>query len=216
MKEFILSIRELIFWKEIVLDSRYDKRKFVDIIILTFGSFLLLGISILLGLIIFSNYEFVYSYSILICVGVFPYCYIDKCYPKWNEEIISNMKWSVKLVCVMLLVLFFINLYFGHKNTIMMLLLGIKYLIVSFSEELLFRCYIQKILETQFKKITATIVQSLLFAFLFHSGLPLILNLLVRFPAGGLLSIIYKKTKNINYPISIHFMYDMIINIIWL
>ena len=98
----------------------------------------------------------------------------------------------------------------------MMLLLGIKYLIVSFSEELLFRCYIQKLLETQFKKITATIVQSLLFAFLFYSGLPLILNLLVRFPAGGLLSIIYKKTKNINYPISIHFMYDMIIHIIWL
>lgn len=199
-----------------LLLHNYDKRKSVDIGILLIGSLWLLGFVSFLGIIFLGNYEFSYSMSVLLCLGVFPYFYMGKAYPALNQQLPTHLRYWKILLLLAVIVIAIVNIGFGSKSLTDVALIGMRYLIVAVSEEVLFRYYIQHLLEEQCTKWGAILLQACLFAFLLHSGLPILLNLFVRLPAGVILTLIFHKTRNLSIPIVIHLLYDAIIHIIWL
>lgn len=196
--------------------QKYNKRKLADVGILLIGSMWLLGFVSFLGIIFLGNYDLSYTMSVLICLGVFPYCYIGRCYPYMNRVLPRYLKYWKFLAGLTIIVLFTVNHLTVNRSVAEIGFIGLKYLIVAVSEEILFRYYLQTLLEEQFSEWLALFLQTFLFAFLLHSGLPLSLNLFIRLPAGILLTLIFKRTGDLSIPIIIHLLYDAIIHIIWL
>ncbi|MDT0622852.1 CPBP family intramembrane glutamic endopeptidase [Croceitalea vernalis] len=81
---------------------------------------------------------------------------------------------------------------------------------VSFSEELLFRGYVLKNFMSSFNKYIALVLSSLIFA-LMHGANPNIdlFPLINLFLAGILLGISYIYTKNIWFPVGLHFSWNI-------
>lgn len=100
----------------------------------------------------------------------------------------------------------FLKLNFSFKELILSILV---YIIVAIAEEVLFRGYILRNLMYSFNKYVALIVSSLLFA-MAHGFNPNMswFSYLDLFLAGLLLGISYIYTKNLWYPIALHFSWN--------
>jgi len=81
--------------------------------------------------------------------------------------------------------------------------------IIAVSEEGFYRCIIQNCLEKGMPIIWAIIFQSLLFALLNHSAYSVFENIVYRFPAGLVLSLLAKKF-GLSASISLHFINNIL------
>lgn len=176
----------------------------------------MLSVSSLLGLIFLIDYNIVYSISVALCLGVFPWISMWFVEEQQNRELAEYFKYTKSLLLFSLMIISIINFYVDSLDILSCLIISIKYIIVAISEELLFRYYVQNQFEKQFSVIFATLFQVLIFAFVLHSGFPFLLNLLIRVPSGITLTYLFKKSKNLSLIISIHFLYNTIIHILWL
>lgn len=89
---------------------------------------------------------------------------------------------------------------------------GLEYIlsvfIIAFSEEFLFRHFL--INDSNNKYIL--LISSLVFAFIVHINEPLFSNLLIRFPLGLVLGIVFRKKKNLIGCIVLHFIYNLMMS----
>lgn len=185
-------------------------------LLLVFIGVWMLGVSSLLGMMFLIDYNIVYSISVALCLGIFPWIsmwFIEK---QQNRELATYFKYTKSLLLLSLMIIGAISFYVGSMDILSCLTISIKYIIVAISEELLFRYYVQNQFEKEFSVILATLLQALIFALVLHSGFPFLLNLLIRVPSGIALTYLFKKSKNLSLIISIHFLYNTIIHILWL
>lgn len=103
--------------------------------------------------------------------------------------------------------IFFIKVNFDVKE---LMILIITYTIVAITEEVVFRGYILKNLMSSFNKYTALIVTSIIFS-IAHGLNPNIdlLSFLNLFLAGIVCGLSYVYTKNLWFPIAIHFSWNL-------
>lgn len=101
----------------------------------------------------------------------------------------------------------FVHILFDAKELILSISL---FIIVSFTEEVLFRGYILKNLMTSFNKYVALIISSILFA-IAHGINPNIdlLSLINIFLAGIILGLTFIHTKNLWFPIALHLSWNL-------
>lgn len=101
----------------------------------------------------------------------------------------------------------FVKAIFNPKEIIISILL---YLIVAIIEEVLFRGYVLRNLMISFNKYIALIISSLLFSIMhgFNPNIDL-MGFLDLFLAGTLLGISYIYTKNLWFPIALHFSWNL-------
>jgi membrane protease YdiL (CAAX protease family) len=101
----------------------------------------------------------------------------------------------------------FVEFNFSFKKIILYCIL---FLLVAFTEEIIFRGYFLKKLMLSFNKYTALIITSFLFA-MFHGANPNMsfLSFLDLFLGGLLLGISYIHTKNLWFPIALHFSWNL-------
>lgn len=186
----------------------------LDVIFLSFGAVWMLSFCLILGNIFKLNNEIVYVISVFISLNYIPRKYIKKKYSYFLKDI--NKINKIDIVMFLFGNIFLIYFYIKTNNVVAYLpLVIIKFMVVAISEEILYRIYLQKILEKIFTVRIALLLQSFMFAFILHSGLPVILNLLLRFPIGIILTCIYKKNNRIDIPILIHYFYNFIIIMIF-
>ncbi|MGQ8338313.1 lysostaphin resistance A-like protein [Sunxiuqinia sp. A32] len=95
-------------------------------------------------------------------------------------------------------------------NLLNIFLTIILFMIVSFSEELLLRGYVLRNLMISFNKYVALLVSSILFS-LMHAFNPNVstIGLVNIFLAGILLGITYIHTKNLWFPLGLHFSWNL-------
>jgi len=101
----------------------------------------------------------------------------------------------------------FKEIVFDGKETIISVLI---FIFVAFAEEVLFRGYILRNLMISFNKYVALIISSLLFS-LIHGSNPNmdLFSFFDLFLAGILLGISYIYTKNLWFPIALHFSWNL-------
>ena len=110
---------------------------------------------------------------------------------------------SVVLIVILSLVL----IQFVEFNLI------IHFLAIGISEEILFRDLHLSYLQEKIGTLSSVIITSLLFALILHMGESLLINLLVRFPIGLILSMIRIKL-GLAEAIGAHWLYDVVVTII--
>lgn len=90
----------------------------------------------------------------------------------------------------------------------------IHIMVIGITEEIMMRGIVFNDLEEKFNTVIAIVLNSLIFAFIYHSGSDLLSNLLVRFPLGLILSLVRVKTKNVYNSIVMHSWYNMLMLVI--
>lgn len=191
-------------------------RTILETLFLLFASIWLLGLFSLVGLILYQDYTIVYSISVAICLIVFPWLTMWFIDVRQNKRLAASFKYSKSLFIASIIIVSLLNYLVNRLDLVAFTSIVIKYSIVALGEELLFRYYIQNQLEKQFSILGATILQAVLFAFILHSGFPILLNLMIRVPSGIILTYLFKKSNNLPLVIAIHFLYNAIIHIMWL
>lgn len=83
--------------------------------------------------------------------------------------------------------------------------------VVALSEEFLTRGVLINKLSKTFPPVLSLILSSLCFAFIFHSNVSMLMNLLIRLPLGLLLGFLYMKAKNLRTPILVHWVYNVLV-----
>ncbi|MCH5278369.1 MAG: CPBP family intramembrane metalloprotease [Christensenellaceae bacterium] len=95
------------------------------------------------------------------------------------------------------------------------LLLIVQNLIVAFSEEFICRGVFIFTLNRGIKsKLIVGIISIMVFVFVFHSGAPLMENLIWRLPMSIVIVSIYLKRNSIYIPFAIHFTYNIIVSLV--
>ncbi|HEO6712702.1 TPA: CPBP family intramembrane metalloprotease [Streptococcus agalactiae] len=84
-------------------------------------------------------------------------------------------------------------------------------LVVSASEEVLFRYILYRLLREDYSKLIVVLITSLLFGFILHMNYPVIDNLLIRTPLGLLFSILAMKF-GLQYSIATHWLYNLVVS----
>lgn len=191
-------------------------KNFINVLVLSFGSTWLFSVISFLGFTLFNNYILVYTLSISISIGLFPYLYVERLDQEINKNLSNYLKGSLFAILISFLIAFAFNYISNSFNFYSFLVLFFQYLTVAICEELLFRYYLQNILEKFLSFKIALILQSLLFAFLLHSGLPNVINLVFRLPSAICLTLIFRKSKNLSIVCFLHFLYDISLHIFYL
>ena len=86
---------------------------------------------------------------------------------------------------------------------------GLLYAGVGICEEIFSRGIIFFKLKSRFSTIASVIISALIFAFVFHTAGGLYGNILIRFPIGIVLSLIYIRSKDLYTSMFLHSAYDM-------
>ena len=81
---------------------------------------------------------------------------------------------------------------------------------IAICEECFYRGFLQKIMEKRISFILAIIIQSFCFAILNHSAQPLLENIIYRWPAGVILTIIARK-YGLSNSILVHYMHNLLV-----
>ena len=177
----------------------------LEIVLLTFGTTWLMSLIMIIGFSFHVRFFYVYTGSVALSLFIIPYLYIERNHYEINVNIKKGL--SLRTFVFLLLGILLIwqyNLALEKISEIALLEFIIQFLVVSVSEEYLYRCCVQEILCKIFSFKLSTIIQSILFAFILHTSLPFYLNLFLRFPMGLLLTYIHKKNSLANI-IFIHF-----------
>ncbi len=84
-------------------------------------------------------------------------------------------------------------------------------MIISASEEFLFRFVLYKILRKHYRYWPTIMITSLFFGFVLHLNYPFMDNLLLRTPAGSLFSLMTSRL-GLQYAISGHWFYNLVVS----
>ncbi len=90
------------------------------------------------------------------------------------------------------------------------LLMFFSWLIISFSEEILYRGVMQRRMSFLFGQIPGLILASLLFAFAGHIREPFFDNLIYRLPFGIILGFLYLRKQSLFVPILVHCVFNFL------
>ena len=88
--------------------------------------------------------------------------------------------------------------------------LSIRWLIVAFGEEVLYRGIIQRRLSNLCGKYCGLLLASLVFAFVGHFRAPLADNLVLRLPFGLILGYLYLRSRSLLLPIITHWGFNVL------
>lgn len=130
--------------------------------------------------------------------------------PKILYKKIDGYDYQIKLrpvSVVLIVILSLVLIQFVEFNLI------IHFLAIGISEEILFRDLHLSYLQEKIGTLSSVIITSLLFALILHMGESLLINLLVRFPIGLILSMIRIKL-GLAEAIGAHWLYDVLVTII--
>lgn len=120
---------------------------------------------------------------------------------------IPKKQWIATAV-IYLLVLPFVTVYIGHEISYLYV---IHLMVISLAEEFYCRGVLNSKLQKHFSELVALLFSSLIFALVFHFDESLWQNLLLRFPLGLLLGVLYNKTRNLYIPIVVHTIYNSLV-----
>lgn len=186
------------------------------VLITTFCGIWLFGLLSTVGLVFKQDYDMVYTLSVVVSFLLLPYGFVSYLEPGLNRDVANYCRFWLPCLIISLLSSVLFNVLFGRLDGLGFLGISLKYGSVAFSEELLCRYYSQNLLEKELPYWLAICLQAALFSFALHSGFPFHLNLLLRFPIGIILTIICQKTKSLPLVMGIHYLYDMVIHLLWL
>ncbi|WP_205401979.1 CPBP family intramembrane glutamic endopeptidase [Streptococcus lutetiensis] len=183
-------------------------RRHYDLILYSVGLIVIASLIYVLGtsLVFFSssdNLQLSYLIS-LICfmpLGfiILPH-YISKRGGLYSDNKDVTFNWKSYLVVAV--IIFLINYFFLGSTEYF------KQMIISMSEEFLFRFVIYKILRKNYSYIQAIVIGSLLFGVVLHLNYPLMDNLLVRAPLGLLFYILATKF-GLQYAVAGHWIFNL-------
>jgi hypothetical protein len=126
-----------------------------------------------------------------------------------------QFKIDKKSICCMLVIILFLAISIFRLSQVAVKtefwIIIMQFFAVAISEEVMIRGIISKELSRCFSLVITVLISAICFAFVYHSNMPPIDNLLFRFPLGILLSFIYIYTNNITCPILSHFAYNIFI-----
>jgi membrane protease YdiL (CAAX protease family) len=88
--------------------------------------------------------------------------------------------------------------------------LSIRWLIVAFGEEVLYRGIIQRRFSNLCGRYCGLILASLVFAFIGHFRAPLADNLMLRLPFGLTLGYLYLRSQSLLFPIGMHWGFNVV------
>ncbi|MCY7825150.1 CPBP family intramembrane metalloprotease [Bacillus spizizenii] len=88
----------------------------------------------------------------------------------------------------------------------------VHYTVSCFGEELLFRGILQKRMTDNMNSIIAILLCAIIFSVGFHQDSNLVDNLIIRFPLGFILGLIYHKTKSLFPSTTLHLAYNMFVS----
>lgn len=149
--------------------------------------------------------------------GIIPALFYNK-YLKGSNKKIFNLSIKKSLstaISFLLLSGFVIFLLINLESSMLVAPFIFHFIIVAITEEFVMRGLITKQLVHIFNdEWLALVLSALIFAFVFHSARDIASNLLFRFPLGFSLSLVYKKTKSLELPIILHWLYNSVISVL--
>ena len=107
-------------------------------------------------------------------------------------------------------VIFSRNTEIFHMPITIILLMFFSWLVISFSDEILYRGIMQRRLSFLFGQIPGLILASVLFAFAGHTREPFFDNLIYRLPFGIVLGYLYLRKQSLFVPILVHCVFNFL------
>lgn len=145
-----------------------------------------------------------YSVPVLSGLFIFPFVLVKIKFMDVGEPV--KFKLDYLSICLILIgtVISCYKLFFQglHLHII------IHTLVIAISEEFLYRY----ILLNKCENKVMLLISSFIFAFVLHSNEPLIMNLIVRFPIGLILGVIFIKRKELLLCILLHYIYNLVLS----
>ncbi len=152
----------------------------------------------------------------LISLGLIPLFIFTKI-EKNSPKLIGINKYKHKLLAVINIFIIIIFLSYLAIAGLLFSSRGIfvlHYAVIAITEEVLVRGIITYKLKELFEnKVIAITVSALIFSLVFHSTDGLFANLLWRVPFAIIMSILLETTGNIWFPITLHWIWDVIITL---
>jgi membrane protease YdiL (CAAX protease family) len=102
------------------------------------------------------------------------------------------------------------NIRIYNMPAAIILMMFLSWLVISFSEEILYRGIMQRRFSCLFGQIPGVIVASALFAFAGHTREPFFDNLIYRLPFGIILGYLYLRKQNLFVPICVHCVFNFL------
>lgn len=121
----------------------------------------------------------------------------------WYKELIYGTA-LLALFIIYRSVIFKGSIRIFHMPAVIILLMFFSWLVISFSEEILYRGLMQRRFSFLFGQIPGLILASALFAFVGHTREPFFDNLIYRLPFGIILGYLYLRKQSLFIPIYVH------------
>lgn len=118
-----------------------------------------------------------------------------------NKEVVFDWKQYTILAAI----IFIINHFFIRSDEYFI------QMVISMSEEILFRYIIYTIIRKDHSYISTVFITSMLFAFLLHMNYPFLDNLLIRMPFSIVFTVIATKL-GLQYSIGGHWLYNLVVS----
>lgn len=179
--------------------------------IIVLSNFLCMFCFLLLNLAFQGNFERLASIlSLVISFVIMPFYVLKRQHCIKSSEIGIIKINIIDSVFLAIAVLFSVFLFITKGNWKIFVEVVSQQLFVSASEEFLMRGIIFYLLLQLFhKKFYVVIVSAVIFGFALHTGGDFLSNLVYRFPAGIILTVLRMYTKKLYPPMVVHFMYNL-------
>ena len=128
--------------------------------------------------------------------------------PLYMELIYGTVLLALFMICSSVAFSRYVSVF--RMPVTIILLMFFSWLIVSFSEEILYRGIMQRRLSFLFGRITGLILASALFAFAGHTHEPVLDNLIFRLPFGIILGYLYLRKQSLFIPICVHCVFNFL------
>lgn len=112
------------------------------------------------------------------------------------------------------LVISFILIFCTGMDFVYVLSIILSFLFVAISEEIMMRGILMDTMTQKMPWLFAAVINSLIFAFVYHSSDDALVNLIWRFPLGFILCVVAKKSGSVYQGIIIHFWVNILVNVI--
>lgn len=152
------------------------------------------------------------SLPLLISFVILPWLYLAKIEKMKVLQTLVTSGYQVRLDSLLAFVFLAMLLFLFMNGKLISHYIAISHFaVVALSEEFLTRGILIKKLSKTFTPALCLIISSICFAFIFHSNVSMLMNLLIRLPLGLLLGFLYLKAKNLRTPILVHWVYNVLV-----
>ncbi len=181
--------------------------------VMLFEGLLILILQVILSGVMSNGFNvFTIAFSIVLSMLVFPFCLIRKTHNVTMKDL--GVKKLLPNDCLLILCsvfLIFIFMYVKEVEPIIAIFLIVQNVFVALGEEFVFRSCMFYILRKMIKsEIVIIAIVTLVFVFVFHSGAPVVENVVWRLPVAIILGILYSRKNTLCYVVLLHFTYNML------